>query len=54
MPSGVVEFPDGKIAPPEGPGLGLKNESLDERFGMPQAIYSTRSGAKERCLAESG
>ena len=41
MPRGVVEFPDGKIAPPEGPGLGLNNESLDERFGMPEAIYST-------------
>ena len=40
MPGGVVEFPDGKISPPEGPGLGLKNESLDERFGVPQAIYS--------------
>ena len=38
---GVAEFPDGKISPPEGPGLGLKNESLDERFGVPQAIYST-------------
>ncbi len=41
MPGGVVEFPDGKLSPPEGPGLGLKDESLDERFGVPQAIYST-------------
>ena len=40
MPGGVVEFPDGKLSPPEGPGLGLRDESLDEKFGVPQAIYS--------------
>ena len=38
--NGVVELPNGQIAPPKGAGLGLKNESLEKILGLPEATYS--------------
>ena len=38
--NGVVELANGQIAPPQGAGLGLKNESLDKILGLPEATYS--------------
>tara|TARA_Y100001960_G_scaffold243724_1_gene258006 strand:- start:371 stop:1480 length:1110 start_codon:yes stop_codon:yes gene_type:complete len=40
MLRGAVELPDGKITPPPGPGLGLRNHSLEDILGRPEAIYS--------------
>ena len=38
--NGVVELANGQIVPPQGAGLGLKNESLDKILGLPEATYS--------------
>ena len=38
--NGVVELSNGQIAPPQGAGLGLTNESLEKILGHPEATYS--------------